>query len=465
MASQVKKLSHEMDMTHGPLLGKIITFAIPVMLSGCLQLLFNAADTIVVGRFAGSTSLAAVGSTGALINLVIGLFFGLSVGVNVLVARYYGAGQNRDLSETVHTAVIASVLFGVILIFLGVAVARPMLELMGTPDDVIDLAVLYMRIYFVGMPAMMLYNYAASILRAIGDTKRPLYYLITAGVINVILNLILVIVFGLGVAGVAIATDVSQVVSAILTVRCLIKDGDKPYGLRVSELKINKEKLIEMTKIGLPAGIQGCVFSLSNMVVQSSVNSFGSTVMAGNTAASNIEGFVYMAMNSFYQTAISFTSQNFGARKFHRINKVGLYCQACVVATGLILGIGAYLGARPLLGIYTSDQEVIKYGVLRMGFCCAPYFVCGMMDTMVGMLRGLGYSVVPMFVSIGGACGLRLLWIFTVFAHHKTLDTLYIVYFITWTVTFLCHLICFIVIRKKYPKDDAPDPVYEPIKI
>ncbi len=460
MAS-VKTKSHEMDMTHGPLLGKIITFAIPVMLSGCLQLLFNAADTIVVGRFAGATSLAAVGSTGALINLVIGLFFGLSIGANVLVARYYGAGQNKDLSETVHTAVIASVLFGVILIFLGVAVARPMLELMGTPDDVIDLSVLYMRIYFIGMPAMMLYNYAASILRAIGDTKRPLYYLITAGIINVLLNLVLVIVFKLGVAGVAIATDISQVVSATLTVICLIKDGDKPYGLRLSELKISKHKLIEMTKIGLPAGIQGCVFSLSNMVVQSSINSFGSVVMAGNTAASNIEGFVYMAMNSFYQTSISFTSQNFGAQKYHRINKVAIYCQCCVVVTGLVLGVGAYLAARPLLGIYTDDAEVISYGVLRMGYCCLPYFICGMMDTMVGMIRGLGYSVVTMLVSIGGACGLRLIWIFTVFAHFRTLPVLYIVYVITWTVTFLCHLTCFLVIRRKFPKEDYPDPSYD----
>ncbi|MDO4459268.1 MAG: MATE family efflux transporter [Clostridia bacterium] len=460
MATQIKTKSHSMDMTHGPLLGKIIRFAIPVMLSGCLQLLFNAADMVVVGKFAGPTSLAAVGSTGALINLVVGLFMGLSIGANVLVARYYGAGQHKDLSETVHTAILASVMFGFVLIFLGIVVARPMLTLMGTPADVIDKSVLYMRIYFIGMPFMMLYNYGASILRAIGDTKRPLYYLIIAGFVNVILNLILVIVFHMGVAGVAIATGMSQAVSAVLVVICLIKDGDKPYGLRLSELKLNRHKLLEMLKIGLPAGIQGCVFSLSNMVVQSSVNSFGSTVMAGNTAAANIEGFVYMAMNSFYQTAISFTSQNFGARKYKRINRVAIYCQVCVIITGVVLGAAGYIFAKPLLGIYTSDPEVIGYGVTRMFYCCLPYFVCGMMDTFVGIMRGLGYSVLPMFVSIGGACGLRILWITTVFSHFRTLQMLYIVYIITWTVTMLCHFISFMIVRRRYPKEDMPDVKY-----
>ena len=449
-----------MDMTHGPLLGKIITFAIPVMLSGCLQLLFNAADTVVVGRFAGSTALAAVGSTGALINLIINLFFGLSIGANVLVARYYGAGQTKDLSETVHTAILASVICGCILIFVGIGVSRPMLGIMGTPDDVIDQSVLYMRIYFIGMPFMMLYNFGASILRAIGDTKRPLYFLILAGVVNVLLNLLLVIVFHLGVAGVAIATDVSQAISSTLVFICLLKDGDKVYGLRLKELKINGRKLIEMIKIGLPAGIQGSVFSISNIVVQSSVNSFGSTVMAGSTAAANIEGFVYMAMNSFYQTSVSFTSQNMGAGKYKRINKVAVYCIACVTVTGLVLGAAGYFFGRPLLGIYTSSDEVISYGLRRMKLCCLPYFICGIMDTLVGMLRGLGKSILPMLVSIGGACGLRILWIMTIFRHYGTFESLFLCYIVTWTVTACCHLISFILVRKKLPKDDMPDKTF-----
>lgn len=453
MAAMAKKNSHEMDMTHGPLLSKIIIFAIPVMLSGMLQLMFNAADTIVVGRFAGQTALAAVGSTGALINLIIGLFFGLSVSANVLVARYYGAGQKKDLHDTVHTAILFSILCGFVLIFVGQILAKPMLNLMGTPYDVIDQSALYMRIYFISMPFMMLYNFGASILRAIGDTKRPLYFLIIAGIINVALNLILVIVFHLGVAGVAIATGVSQGISAILVLICLIKDK-ADYSVKIKDLKIDGRKLLEMVRIGLPAGIQGCVFSLSNMVIQSSVNSFGSLVMAGSTAAANIEGFVYMAMNSFYQTSISFTSQNMGGGKYRRITKVAVYCIACVTVTGIILGVGAYLAGRPLLGLYTDDQEVIAIGIARMKLCCAPYFICGIMDCLVGIMRGLGYSFVPMFVSLGGACGLRILWIMTVFQHYRTFNSLFIVYIITWTVTGFLHFCCFMWAKRKLPKED-----------
>ena len=289
--------SYEMDMCNGPLLGKILIFAVPLMLSGILQLLFNAADIIVVGRFSGSHALAAVGSTSALINLLVNVFIGLSVGTNVLIAQYYGAKDRKNISETVHT----SVLISLILVFVGVALAKPILKLMGTPDDVLNQAVLYIRIYFLGMPVTMLYNFGAAILRAIGDTKRPLYFLSIAGVVNVVLNLIFVIAFDMGVAGVALATVISQVISAALVVRCLVcMDGI--CRLNLKKLHIHRDKLMRMVQIGLPAGMQGAIFSLSNVLIQSSVNSFGSVAMAGNTAAANIEGFVYNSMNAVHQT-------------------------------------------------------------------------------------------------------------------------------------------------------------------
>jgi len=312
------KKNYEIDMCNGPLLGKILAFAIPLMLSGILQLLFNAADIVVVGRFAGNEALAAVGSTSSLINLLVNLFIGLSVGANVLVARFFGAGQKRELSEMVHTAIATSLLSGLLLIFVGLFLARPALQLMDTPTDCIEQATLYMQLYFVGMPAMMAYNFGSAILRAVGDTKRPLYYLLFAGVINVVLNLIFVIIFSMGVAGFALATVISQVVSAVLVIRCLIL-CDADYKLNLKELRIVKDKLIKMAQIGLPAGLQGALFSISNVFIQSSVNSFGSVAMAGNTAAGNIEGFVYTAMNAMHQTAISFTGQNYGALKFKRI--------------------------------------------------------------------------------------------------------------------------------------------------
>ena len=442
------KKSYEMDMCSGPLLSKILVFSIPLMLSGILQLLFNAADIIVVGRFTGSEALAAVGSTSALINQIINLFIGVSVGTNVVTARYYGARDPDGISETVHTAILTALVGGVFLIFAGIALAKPMLEWMGTPEDVIDLSVLYMRIYFVGMPAFMVYNFGAAILRAIGDTKRPLYFLTLSGVINVVLNLIFVIVFHMGVAGVALATIISQAISAVLVLLCLIKT-EGPCHLDLHHLKFHGKVLTAMLRIGLPAGLQGAIFSISNVLIQSSVNSFGSLVMAGNTAASNIEGFVYNAMNSIYQTSLSFTSQNMGAKQFKRVDKILLECLMVVAVIGIVLGNGAYFFGDKLLGIYSSDPQVIQYGLIRMSFVSATYFLCGLMDVMVGSIRGLGYSIMPMLVSLTGACLFRVIWIFTIFQMDKTLECLYVSYPISWILTAGVHLICYLLVRKK----------------
>ena len=445
--------TYEIDMLNGPLLGKIILFYIPLMLSGILQLLFNAADVAVVGRFAGNEALAAVGSTSSLTNLLVNLFIGLSVGANVMVSRFYGAEQFQELKEMIQTAILTALVGGVILIFVGFFVSRPALIFMDTPEDVIRHSVLYMRIYFAGMPFLMTYNFGAAILRAVGDTRRPLYYLLLAGVINVILNLVFVIVFHMGVAGVATATVISQAVSCILILRCLILT-DGAYKLNLQGIYFAKDKLLKMMQIGLPAGIQGSLFSISNVLIQSSVNSFGSIAMAGNTAGSNIEGFVYTAMNSFYQASISFTGQNYGAHKFRRIGKVLLYCEGLVILVGLIMGNGAYLLADKLLLLYSDDPEVIAYGVRRIAYICIPYFLCGMMDVIVGSLRGIGCSLLPMFVSLTGACVFRVIWIYTVFAKVHTLPCLYLSYPISWALTFSVHLICFLVLYRRLRKNN-----------
>ena len=449
------KKSYEINMCEGPILGKVLIFSIPLMLSGILQLLFNAADVIVVGRFAGSQSLAAVGSTSALINLLINVFMGFSVGVNVLVARYYGGRKERDVSETVHTAVTLSLVCGLILVAVGLALTRPLLELMGTPDDVIDKAVLYMQIYFIGMPANMLYNFGSAILRAVGDTKRPLYYLSAAGVVNVILNLISVILFRMDVAGVALATIISQAISAICVLRCLMRH-ESCLKIRLGELKIHKEKLMGIVKVGLPAGMQGAIFSISNVLIQSSVNSFGSIAMAGNTAAQNIEGFIYNAMVAVYQANLSFTSQNYGAGKFSRINRIMFICIGVVSVVGFSIGVLAYGAGTSLLSIYSSDPEVIAYGMTRLQIIGLTYFTCGIMDTMVGSIRGIGYSVLPMLVSLTGACLFRIIWIFTIFQWSHTLLTLYISYPASWVLTATAHIVCFFLIRKKLPDTDRP---------
>lgn len=443
------KKSYEIDMCNGPLFGKILAFSVPLMLSGILQLLFNAADTVVVGRFAGSTALAAVGSTSSLINLLTNLFIGFSVGANVLIARFYGAKKEKEASETVHSAICLSVICGVILLALGVSVTRQILVWMGTPGEVLGQAALYMKIYFIGMPVMLLYNFGSSILRAIGDTRRPLYYLMAAGVVNVALNLVFVIVLHMGVAGVATATVVSQALSAFLILRCL-SGLEGSCRLDLKKLCLKKDKTIQIMRIGFPAGLQGMVFSLSNVLIQSSVNSFGAVAMAGNTAAMNLEGFIYIAMNSFHQTAMSFTSQNLGAGKIKRINQVLFLCLGMVTFVGLTMGWAAYLAGKPLLRIYSSDGEVIRYGIMRLSVICTTYCLCGIMDVFVGALRGIGYSFMPMVVSLLGACGLRILWIFTIFQWHRSLLGLYISYPVSWLLTGAVHALCYIVVSRKH---------------
>ncbi len=446
---------YEIDMCSGPILKKMLSFTLPLMFSSILQLLFNAADIVVVGRFAGDDSLAAVGSTSSLINLLTNLFVGLSIGANVTAARFYGAKRNDELSKTVHTAMMLSLISGLLLTVIGLVGAEKMLVLMQTPPEVLELAALYLRIYFAGIMANMVYNFGSALLRAVGDTKRPMYYLLASGVINVILNLIFVIIFKMDVAGVALATVISMVISATLVVRCLMREEG---GIRFipKSLGIDMQKLGLILKIGLPAGFQGMVFSLSNVVIQSAVNTFGNTVVAGNSAAGNIEGFVYVAMNSFYQATISFVSQNFGAGQYKRINRIVITGQICVLCVGLLLGNLAVIFGEQLLGIYSDSPEVIAAGMVRMRIICCIYALCGMMDVMVGALRGIGYSVMPMIVSLIGACGLRLLWIATVFQipEYHYIETVYISYPITWFLTFAAHVICYIWargrVRRKY---------------
>lgn len=446
-----KTKSFEIDMCNGPLLGKMLLFTLPLILSGILQLLFNAADVIVVGRFAGSEALAAVGSTSSLTNLLVNLFIGMSVGVNVLVARYYGGKQDDEVSETVHTAMVISVLGGILLAIIGIVLAKPLLTLMDTPEDVIEYSVLYMRIYFMGMPVMLLYNFGSAVLRAIGDTRRPLFYLTIAGVINVCLNLWFVISLHMGVAGVALATIISQFVSAALILKCLMQ-SEGCFRLYLNKLHINWDKFGRIARIGLPAGIQGSLFSISNVLIQSSVNSFGSVAMAGNTAASNIEGFVYTAMNAVHQTAVSFTGQNLGGKKFDRISKILAECLILVTVIGLVMGNAVVLLGENLLSLYSTDGEVIAYGMQRLQIICVMYCLCGIMDVLVGSIRGLGYAIMPMIVSLLGACAFRVVWIFTVFEWDRTLRTLYISYPVSWTLTALVHLICFLIVNRHLKK-------------
>ncbi|MCI8496055.1 MAG: MATE family efflux transporter [Lachnospiraceae bacterium] len=441
----MKARSYEIDMCSGSIFPKILAFSIPLMISSILQLLFNAADMVVVGRFAGSTALAAVGANASLINLLTNLFIGFSVGANVMVAQFYGARKEQEMGETVHSSLVLSFVCGVILLVIGILAAPEILILMGTPQDVLSQAVLYIRIYFAGMPVILLYNFGSSILRAVGDTRRPLYYLLAAGVINIILNLIFVIGFKMGVAGVALATVISQCVSAALILRCMMH-MEGGCQVRLSKLSMKRDKVFQIMRIGFPAGLQGTVFSLSNVLIQSSVNSFGSVAMAGNTAASNIEGFIYMAMNSYHQTALSFTSQNFGAGNYKRIVKVLLECFATVTVVGLSMGWASYWLGNQLLGIYSSDPQIIEVGMLRLSVICTTYCLCGIMEVLVGGLRGIGSAVLPMVVSLLGACGFRIIWIFTVFSRHRSLWVLYVSYPVSWTLTALVHTICFMIV-------------------
>lgn len=447
MESQTKKSKYEIDMCNGTIMDKLISFSLPLMLSGILQLMFNAVDIIVVGRFSGSQSLAAVGSTTALINMFTNLFIGISLGANVLAARFYAAKREKEMSETVHTAITLALISGIVMAFVGVIFSRFALELMDTPDDVIGLSTLYMRIYFLGMPFFMLYNYGAAILRAVGDTKRPLFFLVAAGVINAGLNLLLVIVFDMGVAGVAIGTIVSQMISSILVLRCLCR-SEGSYKLSFSKLRIRGIYMKQIFQVGIPAGIQSTVINFSNVLLQSSVNSFGSTAMAGYTAANNIFGFLYMSVNAVTQSCMSFTSQNYGVKKLKRMDRVLLDCMILSVGVTLTLGCGAYFFGPELLKIYTSDADVIRCGVEVLAFTTVPYFCCGIMDLLPGALRGMGYSGVPMILSIIGTVGTRIVWIFGLFPAHRSLSFLFISYPVSWILTILMQAVCFCFVRK-----------------
>ncbi|MBR0147836.1 MAG: MATE family efflux transporter [Lachnospiraceae bacterium] len=439
----MRKEEKKIDMTQGALLPQILVFAFPLILSGMLQLLFNAADIIVVGKFAGSNALGAVGANSSLINFFVNIFIGLSIGANVTAAKYLGAKKPVEVSDTVHTSVVLAFITGVAIMVAGILLARPILTFMETPDEILDLAVLYLRIYFCGMPVMVLYNFGASLLRAVGDTKRPLVYLLIAGVINVILNLIFVIQFHMSVAGVALATIISQCASTVMVIRCLVLErGSMRLFMLKEKLKVSPERLKEIIAVGLPAGVQGVLFSISNILIQSSVNSFGAIAVAGNTAASNIEGFIYVAMNASYQACVSFTGQNFGARKFDRILKVLLLCVLTGALTGIIMGMPAYfiLGTK-LLSLYSSDAQVIAYGMKRLSIIAPTYALCVIMEVPVGTMRGMGRGVLPVIVSLIGACGFRILWIMTVFKMYPTLETLYISYPVSWILTALAQFI------------------------
>lgn len=443
----MKNNKYEIDMCNGTLMDKLISFSLPLMLSGILQLLFNAVDIIVVGRFTGSQALAAVGSTTALINIFTNLFIGISLGANVLAARFYASGKEKEMSETVHTSITLALISGLVMALAGVLLARFALNLMGTPNDVIDQSVLYMRIYFLGMPFFMLYNYGAAILRAVGDTKRPLFFLVISGMTNAVLNLVLVIVFHMGVAGVAIGTIVSQLISSILVLRCLYTSNTS-YRLYFSKLGIKTQYLKQIFQVGIPAGIQSTVINLSNALLQSSVNSFGSVAMAGYTAVNNIFGFLYMSVNAVTQSCMSFTSQNYGVKKLKRMDRVLLDCMILSVGVTLTLGCGAYFFGPELLKIYTSDADVIRCGVEVLAFTTVPYFCCGIMDLLPGALRGMGYSGVPMILSIIGTVGTRIVWIFGLFPAHRSLSFLFISYPVSWILTILMQAVCFCFVRK-----------------
>ena len=445
---KIRTRRHDMDMTEGPLLPKILAFSGPLVMTGILQLLYNAADVIVVGNYAGHEALAAVSSTGALINLLVNVFMGLSVGASVVIARCYGARDIVSMRRAEHTGMTLALFMGIGVGIFGFFAARPMLRLMDSPEDVIDGAALYVRIYFLGMPANMLYNFGAATLRAVGDTKRPMYYLMLSGLVNVILNLILVIGFHMDVDGVAIATVVSQVVSMVLVLVCLFRTRGV-IQLDLHECRIDRKSLKEMIRIGLPAGLQGSLFSISNVLIQSSINSFGSVVMAGNGVAANIEGFVYVAMNAQHQACMTFASQNYGAGKPERVKKTLWLCLATVAVTGLAMGGIIYALGTPLMSLYNSEPAVIGKGLVRMAVILPTYFLCGMMDVMVGQLRGIGYSVLPMIVSLTGVCLFRIVWIATAFASARSLDVLYASYPISWALTFAMHLACYLILSRK----------------
>lgn len=443
-----KTSKYEIDMCNGSILDKLVSFSIPLMLSGILQLLFNAVDIIVVGQFTGNEALAAVGSTTALINVFVNLFIGISLGASVLAARFYATGQEKEMSETVHTSITLALISGIAMGIIGVIAAKGALELMDTPDNVLNLSTLYMRIYFMGMPFFMLYNYGAAILRAIGDTKRPLIFLIISGIANAALNMTLVILFHMGVAGVAIGTIISQLISCVLVLTCLYR-SEGSYQLRFSKLKINGAYMEQIFQVGVPAGIQSTVINLSNALLQSSVNSFGSIAMAGYTAANNILGFLYMSVNSITQACMSFTSQNYGVGKLKRMDKVLRDCAILSISIAAVLGGLAYSFGPQILTVYTSDPKVISCGMEILAYTSITYFLCGIMDLFPGALRGMGYSAVPMVLSVIGTVGTRIVWVFGIFPNHRSLSVLFVSYPVSWIITIVLQVMCFYFVRKR----------------
>ena len=450
------------DLTEGPLLSGIIAYTVPIILTSVLQLLFNAADLVVVGRFRGSLAVGAVGATGSLTNLIVNLFIGLSIGAGVCVAHAIGAKQEKQLHRIIHTTMFVALAGGALLTVIGVSCSGLFLRLMDTPPDIFPMSATYMRIYFCGITFTMVYNFCAAILRAAGDTRSPLIYLTISGVLNVVLNLFFVVICGMSVEGVALATIISQAVSAVLVVRALMHRTDGCH-LDLGQILPHRAQLIRILRIGLPAGIQGSLFAASNVIIQSSINSFGDTVVAGNAAAANIEGFVYVAMNAFYQTAINYTGQNAGARRYDRVKKVVLLCSICVSVTGLLLGGGIFLAAKPLLSIYITDSpEAIAYGITRMMFVGLPYFLCGLMEVSTGGLRGLGSSLAPMIISVLGVCGIRLGWIFTIFRNpaFHSLESLFFSYPVSWVFTLLVQMIAFVIIYRRHVKQSQQLPTH-----
>lgn len=452
--------NRDMDMCSGPLFSKILIFALPIMAMNILQLLFNAADMIVVGRFSGSQALAAVGATGALINLLVNFFMGLSVGTSVIVAQDYGAGNHYGISRSVHTSIFVSIISGAAVMVIGLAFCTPLLKWMGTPEDIIDLSVLYMMIYFIGVPANMVYNFAAAILRAIGDSRRPMYYLIISGVVNVILNMFFVIVCHMSVDGVAWATVISQYVSAALIMICLIRSSG-PIRFNFRRMSIDVQKLKSLIKIGLPAGLQGLLFSISNTLIQSSVNSFGSTMVAASSASGNVENLVGTSMNAYYNAALTFTGQNMGAGKYERIDTTAKVCTVLITASWIIMGGSVVLFGRPLLGLFTSEPQVIELGMERLYVMMGGFISCGIMNVYPGLTRGMGFSIMPMLCTLIGACLLRIVWLATFFVWYRSIFMLFICYPITWSLAGLGQVGCFFYarykVRRRAAQESGPD--------
>ncbi len=445
------KPSKTLDMCSGPFFRKIIWFMIPLIFSGLLQVFFNAADTVVLGQFAGDNELSAVGSTACLINALVNLAIGLSNGAGVVVAQNVGAKNSSGVHKTVHTAILLSLISGVVLGLLGIGISRPVLKVMNTPVEVLPLSDLYMKIYFAGLPVQMLYNFGSSILRSVGDTQRPLVFLSISGVVNIVLNIFFVAVLGMTVSGVALATVISQALSAVLLVRYMQK-LDNDCRLELRKLKIHRRLFVQILNMGIPAGINGMLFSISNVIIQSSINSFGTTVMAGNAAATNLESFVYIPMNAVSQTTTAFVGQNTGARKFEQIRKLTRMFLLIVTVIGLGLGSLVCLFGQPLLRIFTSTPEAIHYGYERLLVICLPYFTCGIMDVMSGSIRGMGQSMLPMLISFFCVCGFRLIWIFTLLPWHHYYTFILYSYSISWVVTFLLLTVTYFAVHRNLEK-------------